>query len=122
ARARSSAKVEFADPGGVGVRGVKRGLGVAAVLMSLATAAAGQTKIVAIGASNTLGFGAGFGQSFPSQLEAMLRAHGYNVQVVNAGMLGDTTRGMLARVDGAVPADARIVILQPGGNDARFGI
>src|ERR1700687_3785203 len=79
------------------------------------------TKIVAIGASNTLGFGAGFGQSYPAQLEAMLKAHGYKVQVVNAGVPGDTTRGMLARLDASVPADTRIVILQPGGNDLRFG-
>ena len=79
------------------------------------------TKIVAIGASNTWGFGAGAGQSYPSQLEAMLKAHGYKVQVVNAGVLGDTTRGMLARLDASVPGDARIVILQPGGNDLRFG-
>jgi acyl-CoA thioesterase-1 len=80
-----------------------------------------ETKIVAIGASNTSGFGAGFGQSYPSQLEAMLKAHGYKVQVINAGVPGDTTRGMLARLDASVPADTRIVILQPGGNDLRFG-
>jgi acyl-CoA thioesterase-1 len=79
------------------------------------------TKIVALGASNTLGFGAGFAQSYPAQLEAMLKAHGYKVQVINAGVPGDTTRGMLARLDAAVPADTRIVILQPGGNDLRFG-
>ena len=80
-----------------------------------------ETKIVAIGASNTSGFGAGFGQSYPAQLEAMLKAHGYKVQVTNAGILGDTTRGMLGRIDAAVPAGTRIVILQPGGNDLRFG-
>jgi acyl-CoA thioesterase I len=94
-----------------------------AILVALAASpASAQTKIVAVGASNTLGFGAGFGQSYPSQLEAMLKAHGYKVQVVNAGVLADTTRGMLARLDVAVPPDARIVILQPGGNDHRFGI
>jgi len=85
-------------------------------------AAQADTRIVAIGASNTSGFGAGFGQSYPAQLEAMLKAHGYKVQVTNAGMLGDTTRGMLGRIDAAVPAGTRIVILQPGGNDLRFGI
>jgi acyl-CoA thioesterase I len=91
-------------------------------LLSASSPASADTKIVAIGASNTSGFGAGFGQSYPAQLEAMLKAHGYKVQVVNAGVLGDTTRGMLARLDASVPADARIVILQPGGNDLRFGI
>jgi acyl-CoA thioesterase I len=91
-------------------------------LIACPFAAKADTKIVAIGASNTSGFGAGFGQSYPAQLQAMLKAHGYKAQVVNAGVLGDTTRGMLARIDASVPADARIVILQPGGNDLRFGI
>jgi acyl-CoA thioesterase-1 len=96
--------------------------GFAVWLIAFPLAAKADTKIVAIGASNTAGFGAGFGQSYPAQLEAMLKAHGYKVQITNAGMLGDTTRGMLARIDAAVPADVRIVILQPGGNDLRFGI
>jgi acyl-CoA thioesterase-1 len=95
--------------------------GALTVLWLSVSPAGADTKIVAIGASNTSGFGAG-GQSYPTQLEAMLKAHGYKVQVINAGVLGDTTRGMLARIDSAVPADARIVILQPGGNDLRFGV
>jgi acyl-CoA thioesterase I len=100
-----------------------RALVTAALFAPLAvfSPAGAETKIVAIGASNTSGFGAGFGQSFPSQLEAMLKAHGYKAQVINAGVPGDTTRGMLARLDASVPADTRIVILQPGGNDLRFG-
>jgi len=80
-----------------------------------------QTKIVAIGASNTSGWGVGSGAAYPAQLEAMLKARGYNVQITNGGILGQTTSGMLARVD-SVPAGTRIVILQPGGNDARFGV
>ena len=95
---------------------------VMASLSAFLPVARADTKIVAVGASNTSGFGASVGQSYPSQLEAMLKAHGYKVQVINAGVLGDTTRGMLARIDTAVPADARIVILQPGGNDLRFGV
>ena len=96
--------------------------GLTAWLIACPLAAKADARIVAIGASNTSGFGAGFGQSYPARLEAMLKAHGYKVQVTNAGILGDTTRGMLARIDAAVPAGTRIVILQPGGNDSRFGI
>ncbi len=50
----------------------------------------------------------------------MLKGKGYNVRVTNAGMILDTTSGMLRRLDGAVPDRTRIVILQPGGNDLRF--
>lgn len=87
----------------------------------LFTPARAQTKIVAIGASNTSGWGVGSANAYPAQLEAMLKARGYNVQVTNGGILGETTNGMLARID-SIPAGTRIVILQPGGNDARFGV
>jgi acyl-CoA thioesterase-1 len=52
----------------------------------------------------------------------MLKARGYNVSVRNAGVPGDTTAGMLARLGSAVPNGTQVVILQPGGNDARRGI
>ena len=44
-----------------------------------------------------------------------------NARVANAGINGDTTAGMLRRLDRAVPAGTRVVILQPGGNDAPQG-
>jgi acyl-CoA thioesterase-1 len=49
----------------------------------------------------------------------MLRAKGFNVRVVNAGINGDTTGGMLSRLDRAVPARTALVLLQPGSNDMR---
>jgi acyl-CoA thioesterase I len=88
-----------------------------------------QAGIVALGASNTYGKGRGQhpggvapGRAYPAQLQAMLKARGYNVSVRNAGVPGDTTAGMLARLGSAVPNGTQVVILQPGGNDARRGI
>jgi acyl-CoA thioesterase-1 len=60
-------------------------------------------------------------EAYPAQLEAILRARGSNVQVVNAGINGDTTEGMLNRLEQAVPNGTKAVILQPGGNDRRKG-
>jgi acyl-CoA thioesterase I len=51
----------------------------------------------------------------------MLRARGLDVNVINAGISGDTTGGMIARLDSAVPKGTKVVILQPGGNDPRKG-
>jgi len=87
----------------------------------LATAPAGAATIVALGASNTYGKGVARGQAYPAQLEAILRAKGANVRVVNAGINGDTTEGMLRRLDQVVPKGTSAVILQPGGNDRRKG-
>ena len=78
-------------------------------------------NIVAIGASNTTGFGVGPEAAYPAQLQVLLRKKGIQAKVINAGVNGDTTSGMLRRLDGAVPKGTNIVILQPGGNDLRFG-
>ena len=90
--------------------------------LAAARALANTVTIVALGASNTYGKGVARNQSYPAQLEAMLRAKGLNVRVINAGVNGDTTGGMLRRLDRAVPPGTRIVILQPGSNDARNGV
>lgn len=92
-----------------------------ALLLALAPrpACAGEI-VVAIGASNTSGFGVGEAAAYPARLEEILRGCGWDVQVVNAGVAFETTRGMLARIDSDVPDGTRAVIIQPGGNDRRF--
>jgi acyl-CoA thioesterase-1 len=92
-------------------------LGAFGVFFALGTAHA--TTVVALGASNTFGKGVSRSQSYPAQLETLLRARGLNVRVINAGVNGDTTGNMLARLDRVVPKGTSVVILQPGGNDRR---
>jgi acyl-CoA thioesterase I len=96
-------------------------LGAAALCacLSLCLSVTAQAQVIALGASNTRGMGVAPQDAYPAQLEMMLRAKGYNGRVVNAGISGDTTAGMLARLDSAVPNGTRLVILQPGGNDYR---
>jgi acyl-CoA thioesterase-1 len=99
-------------------------VGVSITLLSFVflndIAAADVMNIVALGASNTAGWGVGSRNAYPAQLEAMLRSRGYDAHVANAGVSFDTTSGMLGRVDSAVPPGTSIVILNPGGNDLRF--
>jgi acyl-CoA thioesterase I len=90
-------------------------------IFAFAPLSADAATIVALGASNTFGKGVARNQAYPAQLEAILRAKGANVRVVNAGINGDTTEGMLQRLDRAVPNGTSAVILQPGGNDRRKG-
>src|ERR1700694_6114079 len=96
-------------------------LGCLALLavLNIGVASADAAAIVALGASNPYGKGVARNQAYPAQLEAILRAKGSNVRVVNAGINGDTTEGMLERLDRAVPNGTSAVILQPGGNDRR---
>jgi acyl-CoA thioesterase-1 len=98
-----------------------KSLKIAAVL-SFAAISAANAQIVALGASSTAGYGVGASAAYPAQLEAMLRAKGRPMSVSNAGVSGDTTGGMLARLSSAVPPGTRIVILQIAGNDAMKGM
>jgi acyl-CoA thioesterase-1 len=59
-------------------------------------------EILAFGDSLTAGFGLAPDASFPTRLEAKLRADGIEARVVNAGVSGDTTAGGLARLDWAL--------------------
>ena len=75
-------------------------------------------QIVALGHSAARGHVAE-NEMWSSVLEGMLRARGSQVHITNAGVNGETTAAELARVDSAVPAGTRTVILTVNGyNDA----
>ncbi len=96
---------------------------VCLALASMLPAGAATITIVALGASNTAGKGVGEENAFPARLEALLRAKGYDARVVNAGISGDDTGGMLSRIDEAVPDGTQIVILDKAkSNDAMRGV
>jgi len=96
----------------------------AAVLCAIAAHAQPQARvtIVALGASNTEGWGVSAAEAYPAKLQVLLNARGIDAAVINAGIAGDTTGGMLARLERAVPAGTHLVILQPGTNDERMGL
>ena len=78
-------------------------------------------EVVALGASNTRGKGVSYSQAYPAHLQRMLRGRGVGVTVRNAGINGNTTGQMLARLNSVISSNTRVVILQPGGNDRRRG-
>lgn len=96
----------------------------AASLIPLAVPAmAEQTfSIVALGDSLTAGYGLAREDAFTTRLEQRLQANGLNVEVVNAGVSGDTSKGGLARIDWSVPDGSGLVIVELGANDALRGI
>ena len=94
-------------------------------MLSLAFAGAAiadTLRIVALGDSLTAGFRLPPSAAFPVKLEKALRARGHAVQVANAGVSGDTTKGGLQRLEWAVPAGTDLVIVELGANDALRGL
>jgi acyl-CoA thioesterase I len=97
-------------------------LGAAAAAGPAGQGAGQPLRIVVLGDSLVAGFGVKPSEAFPAQLERALKAKGHAVEVINAGVSGDTTAGGLERVAWAVPADANAVILELGANDALRGL
>jgi acyl-CoA thioesterase-1 len=74
-------------------------------------------RIVALGDSLTAGLGLDAASAYPSILQARLMAEGFNFEMVNAGVSGDTSAGGLSRLDWALDGDVRVLIVALGGND-----
>jgi acyl-CoA thioesterase I len=115
-------------PGGYGRRRAFLQLSAALLLgaLSCPTRPAAQEtpplKIIAFGDSLVAGFGLAADATFPAVLEKALRAEGYHVTVVNAGVSGDTASGGQARLDWALGDGAEGVILELGANDMLRGV
>ena len=81
-------------------------------------AKAARPKIVVLGDSLTAGLGLPPEEAYPTLLQQRLDASGFNYDVVNAGVSGDTSAGGLSRLDWALEGDVRVLVVALGGNDA----
>jgi len=79
-------------------------------------------RIVALGDSNTYGYGVPRDRTYPAQLEKLLRAKGYDVTIANAGRNGDMTAEGMARLDNAITEETDAAIVFLGRNDWRKGV
>lgn len=87
-----------------------------------APAAASQPLLVCYGDSITAGYGLPYGQSYPDDLQKMLKAGGYRYTVRNLGTPGATTKDALANVASVLRLHPAIVLLEFGGNDGLRGL
>ena len=79
-------------------------------------------KLVVLGDSLTAGYGLPADAAFPVKLEKALHAKGVKVDVLNAGVSGDTTSGGRDRLDWSIPDGTEAVIVELGANDAMRGL
>lgn len=99
-----------------------RSFAALALLFAAASLAEAATiQIVAFGDSATAGYLVKRNDAYPAQLQAALRAKGYDVEVHNAGISGDTAVGALRRFDMAIAPGTDIAIVEFGTNDLRRG-
>ncbi|HEV7876514.1 MAG TPA: arylesterase [Bradyrhizobium sp.] len=99
-----------------------------AVALSVSQPASAQTpavkpvKMVVLGDSLSAGLGLSGSAAFPARLQKALKAKGIEVDMINAGVSGDTASGGRDRLDWSVPEGTEAVILELGANDALRGI
>jgi acyl-CoA thioesterase-1 len=79
-------------------------------------------RVVFLGDSLTAGYGVNKSESVPALIQARLDAGGYQYEVVNAGVSGDTSAGGVSRLDWALSGDVRILVLELGANDGLRGL
>jgi acyl-CoA thioesterase I len=78
-------------------------------------------KTVVLGDSLSAGLGLSAPAAFPQRLKKALESNGIAVDIINAGVSGDTSSGGRDRLDWSVPDGTQAVILELGANDALRG-
>jgi acyl-CoA thioesterase I len=79
-------------------------------------------KMVVLGDSLSAGLGLSAPAAFPARLQKALQSKGIVVDMVNAGVSGDTSSGGRDRLDWSVPEGTQGVIVELGANDALRGV
>jgi acyl-CoA thioesterase-1 len=79
-------------------------------------------KLAVLGDSLSAGHGLPLEAAFPARLQKALREKGVKVDILNAGVSGDTTSGGRDRLDWSIPDGTEAVIVELGANDALRGL
>lgn len=91
---------------------------VAAMLFS-----APEPKVILFfGDSLTAGYGLDPIDAFPAVVDRKLNSQGVNVQVINAGLSGETSAGGLTRIDWILRQPIDVFVLELGANDGLRGL
>lgn len=95
---------------------------VAVVTPATKPAASARPRVVFLGDSLTAGLGVDADEAFPSIVGKQLEAEGIPVQIVNAGVSGDTTAGGLRRLDWLLKQSPDVLVVGLGANDGLRGL
>lgn len=78
--------------------------------------------ILFLGTSLTAGLGLDPDSAYPQRIQLLINAAGLPYQVVNAGVSGETSAGLLRRLDWVLKRPADVVIVETGANDGLRGL
>lgn len=78
--------------------------------------------VLFFGDSLTAGYGLDPAQAFPALIQAKITARGWDFQVINAGLSGETTAGGRRRIDWVLQRPIAVLVLALGANDGLRGL
>jgi acyl-CoA thioesterase-1 len=87
-----------------------------------AVAAAGTHTLLFIGTSLTAGLGLEPDSAYPQLIQEKIESAHLPFEVVNAGVSGETTAGLLRRLDWLLKANFGVVVVETGANDGLRGV
>ncbi len=79
-------------------------------------------NVVFFGNSLTAGYGLDISEAFPARIQEFMDSLGYNYQVINAGLSGETTASGNSRFDWVLKNKIDVLVLELGANDGLRGI
>lgn len=79
-------------------------------------------RVLVLGNSIAAGAGVSSQQAFPALLQQKVDSLGWNVQIQNAGVSGETTAGGRQRIGWLLQDTVDVLVLELGGNDGLRGI
>ena len=75
-----------------------------------------------VGTSLTAGLGLDAEDAYPALLQRKADSLGLHVDIVNAGLSGETSAGALRRIDWLLRGPADVVVIESGANDGLRGL
>lgn len=87
-----------------------------------APARALRPRVLIVGTSLTAGLGLDPEDAYPSHLQRKADSAGYNVEIVNAGLSGETSAGARRRIEWLLREPAAVVVVETGANDGLRGL
>ena len=84
-------------------------------------AVASRRIVLFLGTSLTAGLGLEPDSAYPQQIQEKITARALPFQVVNAGVSGETSAGLLRRLDWVLQNPAAMIVVETGANDGLRG-
>ena len=78
--------------------------------------------VLMVGTSLTAGLGLDPEEAYPALLQRKADSVGLHVEIVNAGLSGETSAGALRRMDWLLRGPADVVVIESGANDGLRGL